>query len=59
MLAIGAGYAWSDETRIDIAYEHIFDNTGSIDVSSPSGDRLSGKTRLSADIFALQLTLRY
>jgi long-chain fatty acid transport protein len=59
MLAIGAGYAWSDETRIDIAYEHIFNNTGSIDVSSPSGDRLSGKTRLSADIFALQLTLRY
>ena len=50
MLAIGAGYAWSDETRIDIAYEHIFNNTGSIDVSSPSGDRLSGKTRLSAHL---------
>jgi long-chain fatty acid transport protein len=59
MIAFGAGYAWSDNSRIDVAYEHIFNHTGAIDASSPSGDRLIGKTQLSADIFAVQLTLKY
>jgi len=58
-LAVGGGYAWSDDARIDLAYEHIFHHTGSIDTSSGSGDLLIGNTQLSADIFAVQLTLKY
>jgi long-chain fatty acid transport protein len=58
-LAVGAGYVWSDDTRIDVAYEHYFNHAAPIDASSPSGDRLIGKTQLSVDIFALQLTVKY
>ena len=59
MLAVGGGYAWSDDARVDFAYEHIFHHTAPIDASSPSGDMLIGNTQISADIFAVQLTLKY
>ena len=59
MLAVGGGYAWSDNARVELAYEHIFHHTAPIDASSPSGDLLIGNTQVSADIFAVQLTLKY
>jgi long-chain fatty acid transport protein len=57
--AIGAGYKLTDSTTIDLAYEHIFGGSVGLDVVSPTGDTLIGKTKLSADLVALQLTVRY
>jgi len=51
--------AWSDDARVDFAYEHIFHHTGAIDTGSGSGDLLIRNSQLSADIFAAQLTLKY
>ena len=59
MLAVGGGYAWSDDARVELAYEHIFHHAAPIDASSPSGDLLIGNTQVSADIFAVQLILKY
>jgi long-chain fatty acid transport protein len=57
--AIGASYAVSSSTSVDFAYEHLFGGAvGSADVS-PTGDQLNGSTRLSADIFAIQVTYSY
>lgn len=58
-LAVGAGYALSPSTSIDFAYEHLFGGTvQSTDVSA-TGDQLNGSTRLSGDVFALQVTYSY
>lgn len=57
--AIGAGYKLTDSTRIDVAYEHIFGGLVGLDVTSATGDTLAGRTSLSADLLALQLTVRY
>ena len=58
-VAIGAGYALSPSTSIDFAYEHLFGNTvRSTDISA-TGDLLNGSTRLSADVFAIQITYSY
>jgi long-chain fatty acid transport protein len=57
--AIGAGYQLTDSTSIDLAYEHILGGSVGLNVVSATGDTLVGKTNLSADIVALQLTIRY
>lgn len=56
---IGAGYELTPATRIDVAYQHIFGGPVGLNVVSATGDTLIGKTRLSADILALQLTMKY
>ncbi|MBV8778078.1 MAG: outer membrane protein transport protein [Alphaproteobacteria bacterium] len=57
--AIGASYAVNASTSIDFAYEHLFGGTvRSADISA-TGDQLNGSTRVSADIFALQVTYSY
>ena len=57
--AIGAGYQLTDSTSIDLAYEHILGGSVGLNVVSATGDTLVGKTNLSADVVALQLTVRY
>ena len=57
--AIGVGYALSASTSIDFAYEHLFGATvRNVDVSA-TGDQLNGSTRLSGDVFAIQITHSY
>lgn len=58
-VAIGAGYALTPTTTVDAAYKHLFGMREGINIAGPTGDRLVGSTRLSADVFALQLTFRY
>jgi long-chain fatty acid transport protein len=57
--ALGIGYALSQTTHMDIAYEHVFAGAAPLDVVSASGDRLIGKTRPSGDILAVQLNFRF
>ena len=58
--ALGAGYRLTAWTSVDVAYEHLF-GTGpaKTDMTTATGDHIVGSTRLSADIFAVQLNLRY
>ena len=58
-VSIGAGYKLTDATSIDVAYAHLFGGSVGLDVTSSTGDRLVGTTRLSADILAFQLNVRY
>jgi long-chain fatty acid transport protein len=58
--ALGAGYRVTQSTSIDVAYEHLFGVGGAkTDMTTATGDHVVGSTRLSADIFAVQLNVRY
>ena len=58
--AIGFGYSITPATSVDVAYEHLFGlYKAKTDMTTPTGDRIVGNTRLSADIFAVQLVVRY
>jgi long-chain fatty acid transport protein len=58
--AIGAGYQLTAATSVDVAYEHLFGiGNAKTDMTTATGDHIVGTTRLSADIFAVQLTVRY
>jgi long-chain fatty acid transport protein len=56
-MALGAGYSVSQDVRLDLAYGHLFDEDVGLDVISATGDRLHGKTSVSGNILALQLTV--
>jgi long-chain fatty acid transport protein len=58
-IAIGAGYALSDSTTIDLAYQHLFGGTVSMHVVTSTADQIVGTTNVSADILAFQVTYRY
>lgn len=58
-IAIGAGYALSDSTTIDVAYQHLFGGTVSMHVATSTADQIVGTTNLSADLLAFQVTYRY
>jgi long-chain fatty acid transport protein len=57
--AIGARYKLTDSTAVDLAYQHIVGGSVDLNVVSATGDTLRGRTNLSADILALQLTVQY
>ncbi len=57
--AVGFGYVITPTTSIDFAYEHLFGGRVGIRATSATGDQLIGSTDLSADVFAVQLTVRY
>jgi long-chain fatty acid transport protein len=58
--AIGFGYQITPATSVDVAYEHLFGiGNDKTDMTTATGDRIVGNTRLSADIFAVQLRVRY
>lgn len=58
-LAVGCGYSLTDSTSIDVAYEHLFGGSVGLNVTTATGDRIIGTTRLSADLIALQVNVRY
>ena len=57
--AIGFGYRITPATSVDVAYEHLFGDTVKLNTVTPTGDLTVGTTNLSADIFAVQLTVRF
>ena len=57
--AIGFGYSITPATSVDVAYEHLFGDTVKINEATATGDLIVGTTHLSADIFAVQLTVRF
>jgi long-chain fatty acid transport protein len=58
-IAIGAGYHVTDSTTIDLAYQHLFGGSVGDNVITATGDKIVGRTDLSADLVALQVTYRY
>jgi long-chain fatty acid transport protein len=59
-LAFGLGYQITPATSVDVAYEHLFGvGNNKTDMTTATGDRIVGTTKLSADIFAVQLKVRY
>jgi long-chain fatty acid transport protein len=58
-IAIGAGYRLTDSTTIDLAYQHLFGGSVGDNVVTATGDKIVGRTDLSADLVALQVTYRY
>ena len=58
-VAVGCGYSLTDSTSIDLAYEHLFGGSAGLNVTTATGDRIVGTTRLSADLVALQVNVRY
>jgi long-chain fatty acid transport protein len=58
--AFGAGYRLTAATSVDVAYEHLFGvGPAKTDMATATGDHIVGSTRLSADIFAVQLNVRF
>jgi long-chain fatty acid transport protein len=58
--AVGAGYRLTGATSVDLAYEHLFGvGPAKTDMTTATGDHIIGSTRLSADIFAVQLNVRF
>jgi long-chain fatty acid transport protein len=58
-IAIGAGYRLTESTSIDLAYQHLFGGSVGVNVTTGTGDKITGRTDLSADLVALQVTYRY
>ena len=58
-LAVGLGYSWTQDFRIDAAYVHIFSPSPSINEVSQTGDLLVGQYSNHLDIVSLSATLRF
>jgi long-chain fatty acid transport protein len=58
-LAVGLGYSWTADLRLDAAYVHIFGGTTPINEVSPTGDVLVGHYSDHVDIVSLSATLRF
>jgi long-chain fatty acid transport protein len=58
-LAVGLGYRWTSDFRLDAAYVHIFAANPSINEMSQTGDLLTGRYSNHVDIVALSATLRF
>jgi long-chain fatty acid transport protein len=61
-LSVGAGYAWSAMTSINLAYSHVFFEDGSIDrtteISGLGDVRLLAEAEQDVDILALSVRVR-
>jgi long-chain fatty acid transport protein len=57
--AMGIGYELTETASLDLAYEHVFGGGVGLVAGSPTGDILQGETEVSADVVAVQLTLKY
>ena len=58
-ISIGAGYKLTDAITIDLAYQHLIGGSVGVNVLTGTGDQITGRTNLSADLVALQMTYRY
>ena len=58
--SVGFGYRITPATSFDVAYQRLI-GVGNVksDETVPTGDRTVGNTRLSADIFGVQLNVRF
>ena len=59
LVAVGAGYRFSDRVTIDAGYMHSFSEDVSVDISNPNAGRLVGDYDLDADLLALQVSVRF
>lgn len=58
-VAVGLGYQWTHDLRLDAAYVHIFGGSAPIDEASQTADLLTGQYSDHIDIVSLSATLRF
>jgi long-chain fatty acid transport protein len=58
-LALGFGYEWTPDLRIDAAYVHVFVASRSINETSQTGDLLTGRYSSRIDIISLSATMSF
>ena len=60
MLSMGLQYKFHEDTIIDFGYMHVFIRDAKLDYTAPPyGNTVNGTTKSSADVFGMQLTLKF